>query len=272
MNATPPPPAEPPRATGTDALRFAFGTLTVLPVGTPRWDRNAARLGMLCAPVVGAALGLAAAALSWLLLELEVGWLLTAVLTVALGAVLTRGLHLDGLADTADALGSGRPAADALEIMRRSDIGPFGVATLVFALLAQIAALYEIFHHGTGHGVMAAWLACLAGRTALTWACREGVPAARPEGLGAAVAGSVPVRSALAVAGTACAAAFLLGAMTGEATRAVAALCALLLALSAAELLVHHCRRRFGGVTGDVLGAVSETATTVALVVLAVTA
>ncbi|MEO3752221.1 adenosylcobinamide-GDP ribazoletransferase [Streptomyces sp. B6B3] len=273
MNATPPPPpAEPPRATGTDALRFAFGTLTVLPVGTPRWDRNTARRGMLCAPVAGAALGLAAAALVWLLLELEVGWLLTAVVTVALGSVLSRALHLDGLADTADALGSGRPAADALAIMRRSDIGPFGVATLVFALLAQVAALYEILHHGTGHGVLAAFLTCLAGRTALTWACREGVPAARTEGLGATVAGSVPVRSALGVAGTACAVAFLLGAMTGEITRAVAALCAMLLALSAAELLLHHCRRRLGGVTGDVLGAVAETAGTAALLVLAVTA
>ncbi len=56
-------------------------------------------------------------------------------------ALLTRCLHLDGLADTADGLGSGAPAARALEIMRKSDIGPFGVVTLIFVLGADVAAL-----------------------------------------------------------------------------------------------------------------------------------
>jgi adenosylcobinamide-GDP ribazoletransferase len=122
--------------------------------------------------------------------------------------------------------------------------------------------------------VAAAVIACLTGRAALSWTCRRGVPAARNDGLGAAVAGCLPVGQALAVAGGACAVAVVLGALTGDpaGTGAVAAGSAVVLALAAGELLLGHCRRRLGGITGDVLGAVAETATAVALLVLAVTA
>ena len=61
-------------------------------------------------------------------------------LVVVALALLSRGLHLDGLADLADGLGSRRPAAGAHEVMARSDIGPFGVAAVVLALLLQVAA------------------------------------------------------------------------------------------------------------------------------------
>ncbi|NBM21228.1 adenosylcobinamide-GDP ribazoletransferase, partial [Streptomyces sp. GC420] len=126
-------------------VRFAFGTLTVIPVRVTRWDRDAARAGMLCAPLAGLLLGLLAGALGGLVLVCGGGAPLAAVATVAVPAVLTRGLHLDGLADTADGLGSGKPAEDALRIMKQSDIGPFGVITLVLVLLAQVAALAELY-------------------------------------------------------------------------------------------------------------------------------
>ncbi|MGP4113054.1 adenosylcobinamide-GDP ribazoletransferase [Streptomyces sp. 4N509B] len=275
----PPPPRQPPATSPgpgmVEGLRFAFGFLTVLPVGRVRWDRATARLGMLCAPLVGLVLGLTAAGLSWLLLELEAGWLLTAVVTVATWAALSRGLHLDGLADTADGLGSGRPAAEALAVMRRPDIGPFGVATLVLVLLTQVAAVYELHHHGQGPALAAVVIACLTGRTALSWACRDGMPPARTEGLGRTVARGLTVGQVLALAGGACLTAFVLGAISGSppvAGAAVAGACAVVLGLGAAEALLRHCRRRFGGITGDVLGAAAETATTVALLVLAVTA
>ncbi|GAA3105764.1 hypothetical protein GCM10020254_59560 [Streptomyces goshikiensis] len=66
-------------------------------------------------------------------------------MTVAVPAALTRGLHLDGLADTADGLGSAKPAEDALRIMKQSDIGPFGVVTLLLVLLIQAAALADVY-------------------------------------------------------------------------------------------------------------------------------
>ncbi|WP_129839429.1 adenosylcobinamide-GDP ribazoletransferase [Streptomyces sp. RFCAC02] len=279
MNATPPPPpAGPPPATGTDvrsALRLAFGTLTVLPVRVTRFDRPTARGGMLAAPLAGLVVGLACALLSWLLLELEAGRLLTAVLTVALHAALSRGLHLDGLADVADGLGSRRPAGEALRVMKRSDIGPFGVLVLVLTLLAQIAAVYELYGHGRARALTAVVCAVVVARAALTWACRtDAPPAARPDGLGAAVVRTVPTGAALAVG---CAVAFgaaVAGALAWDrpAVGALGGLLSTALGLAAAELLLRHCARRFGGLTGDVLGAAAETAATVALIVWTVSA
>ena len=258
---------EQPSSTSFDGLRFAFGTLTVLPVRVTRWDRDAARGGMLCAPVAGLVVGACAAGAGLLLLFLGAGALLAAVASAAVPAVLTRGLHLDGLADTADGLGSGKPAADALRVMKQSDIGPFGVLALLFVLLAQVAALAQTYGDSWARGALAALVSATAARLALTLAARTGVPAARPEGLGAAVAGSVPVGSALLVAALVAVAAAGLGALFGP-FDIVRTFFAVIGACAAAEHLLQRCTRRFGGVTGDVFGGVAETAATAALVVL----
>ncbi len=249
-------------------VRFAFGTLTVLPVRVTRWDRATARAGMLCAPLAGLVVGLLAGGVGALSLLAGSGPLLAAVASVAVPAALTRGLHLDGLADTADGLGSGKPAEDALRIMKQSDIGPFGVVTLLLVLLAQVAVLFELYGEGWAHGALGSAVAAVAARLALTLASRQGVPPARPEGLGATVAATVPARWALLAAGVAAALCAGAGAAFGPYGALHHAL-AVLGALAAAELLLRHCVRRFGGVTGDVFGGVEETAATATLVVLA---
>ncbi|MGW0667548.1 adenosylcobinamide-GDP ribazoletransferase [Streptomyces sp. NPDC002746] len=249
-------------------IRFAFGTLTVIPVRVTRWDRAAARAGMLCAPLAGLVVGVLAAVPGSLLLLSASGPLLAAVVSAAVPAALTRGLHLDGLADTADGLGSGKPAEDALRIMKQSDIGPFGVITLLFTLLAQVAVLQQLYAQSWTRGAAAAVVAGVVARLALTLASRDGVPAARPEGLGAAVAGAVPVRGAVAVALVAVAGCAGAGALLGGYGALRYGLAALA-ALAVAQLLLRHCVRRFGGVTGDVFGALAETAATVTLVGLA---
>ncbi|MEU5161466.1 adenosylcobinamide-GDP ribazoletransferase [Streptomyces sp. NPDC020875] len=264
------------RAGAVTGLRFAFGTLTVLPVRLTRWDRAAARAGMLCAPVAGLVVGLAAAGAGGALWAAGAGAGIAAVASVAVPAVLTRGLHLDGLADTADGLGSAKPPAEALRIMKRSDIGPFGVITLLFVLLAQIAAVARLYGHGWEYGAGGTVLAAVTARLALTAASRAGVPSARPEGLGAAVAGAVPGRlaaAAIVLALALCAAAGgAVGAGGAGPEDAVRYAVAALGGLAAAELLLRHCGRRFGGVTGDVFGALAETATTATLLLLALTA
>ncbi|MFG1806504.1 adenosylcobinamide-GDP ribazoletransferase [Streptomyces sp. NPDC049040] len=251
-----------------DALRFAFGTLTVLPARLTRWDRAAARGGMLAAPLVGVVVGLAAATCGGLLVALGAGPLLAAVGAVAVPAVFTRGLHLDGLADTADGLGSGKGAEDALRIMKQSDIGPFGVVVLVFVLLAQVASVAACYGHGWVYGGAAALLAAVTARTALVIACRRGVPAARPGGLGAAVAGAVPVWAAVG-ATVLCTALAAVGGLGFGGLTAVRCGAAVLFGVASGEALLRRCRGRLGGVTGDVFGAVNEVAGTAALLVLA---
>ena len=72
------------------------------------------------------------------------------MLALAALALLTRGLHLDGLADTADGLGPLRGRERALQVMHQSDVGPFGVATLVLTLLLQIACLAALLPQDGG--------------------------------------------------------------------------------------------------------------------------
>ncbi|MEV4555851.1 adenosylcobinamide-GDP ribazoletransferase [Kitasatospora sp. NPDC049285] len=242
-----------------DGLRFAFGTLTVFRVRVRRWDRRAGGVAMVVAPVVGLALGALAGAVgagvAW-----RGGALLGAVAVVGVLAAATRGLHLDGIADVADGLGSGKPAEDALRIMKQSDIGPFGVLTLVLVLLGQVAALAGQFAVSPLRGALAALVAAVAGRTALAWGCLRSVPAARPGGLGAMVAATVHPAVAVAVTLVLTAAA---GAVRWQYGLA------LLAGTAVAVALLRRCVRRFGGVTGDVLGALVETSATTALLVVA---
>jgi adenosylcobinamide-GDP ribazoletransferase len=186
------------------------------------------------------------------------GSLLAAALAVAAMALLTRGLHLDGLADLADGLGSRRPAAAALEIMKRSDIGPFGVVAVVLTLLVQVTALARA--EALGRGCLAVVVAAVTARLAMTAACRRGVPAARPGGLGALVAGSV---HPAVLAG-------LLGATVGGAAAfGMIFAVAVLVGIAAGVALTAAVTRRLGGITGDVLGAVAEVAAAACLLVTA---
>ena len=245
-------------------LRLAVTLLTVVPLETRRTDRDTARSAMLLAPATGLITGGAAAFVLVAGDLLGLDGLLPAALAVAATAAVTRALHLDGLADLADGLGSGRPAAEALDVMKRSDIGPFGVVTLLLTLLVQAAALAA-----APAPAVAALIAAVTGRLALPWACRNGVPSARPGGLGALVAGTVPGRAALTVTAAVLAVAAAAGTATGGLGGALHAMAAVIVGLGAALLLLRHAVRRLGGVTGDVLGALVEVAGTATLVTLA---
>jgi adenosylcobinamide-GDP ribazoletransferase len=228
----------PVRVAGADVARAAAGAL--------RW-----------APVVGALLGAVAGALLAGLAALGVP--AAGLLAVGFLALVTRGMHVDGLADTADGLGCYGPPERALRVMREGGVGAFAVVTLVVALGVQAAALTEL----TAHPAAVA-LAAATGRAGFAWCARRGVAAARPGGLGAAVAGSQPVWVAplwwvvLAAVGV-----VVVPGRVWQGPLAVAVAAALVVGLSA------HTRRRFGGVTGDVLGAANELAVTAALAVLA---
>jgi adenosylcobinamide-GDP ribazoletransferase len=253
-------------------LRLALTTLTIAPVRAPTVDRRTAGRAMLAAPLVGLGVGALAAAvilaLRWPLQDAIVG-LLPPVLAVATMVVATRALHLDGLADTIDALGAYSTREGALEVMKKGDVGPFGVVVIVLVLLAQVAAVQSALVRQ--HVSVALVVSAMAGRLAVTFACVADVPAARPSGLGATVAGTVRRPHALAVAGCAALFAATVGWIDENARwhGAGRALAALVAALLAAWLLRRHAVRRLGGITGDVLGALVETGTTTALLVFA---
>ena len=240
-------------------LALAVSWLTVLPVSTGPPTPAVAAAAIRWAPVVGALLGAVAGGLLLGLVVLGVPALVAGLLAVGLLALATRGMHLDGLADTVDGLGCYGPPERALAVMRDGGAGPFAVVTLVVVLGVQAAALAALAAGGP-LAVPAVALAAAAGRAGFGWVCRRGVPAARPGGLGAAVAGSQPWWvaplwwTALAAVGYAVAG--------PRGVLAVATAAALTVVLS------RHTTRRFGGMTGDVLGAASELAVTAALVVL----
>jgi len=249
-------------------LRLAITLLTAVPLpgGQHRHsdeiaapDRRAVAVAICLAPVVGLPLGGVAAAVLIGCRAGHTGPLLAAALAIGGLAVLTRALHLDGLADTADALGSRLPAAAALAVMKRPDIGPFGVVTLVLTLLVQVAALAQADR--IGRGPVGIVVAVVTARLAITLACRRGVRSARPSGLGALVAGTVPRLVAAVLTLAALGGAVALGAIYAAAVAA---------GLGCAVLLTALATRRLGGITGDVLGAAAELATAACLLVTAI--
>jgi adenosylcobinamide-GDP ribazoletransferase len=247
-------------------IRLALTTFTVAPVPRAPVSRAAARVAMGCAPLVGALLGFLVGAVALGLRALAAPALVTGAAVVALGALLTRGLHLDGLADTADGLGSYAGRERALEIMREPEVGPFGVVAIALAILLQAAAVAGLAARtGGGLALLAAVVTgTAAGRLGVAVACRRGVPAARPHGLGALVAGTVS--GPVLAAGTAGVGAVALAAVParmwqGPVAVGVALLCGL--------VLERHAVRRLGGITGDVLGAILELVVTVSYLGLA---
>lgn len=278
-----------------DSLRLALGTFTALPVPAPRRvDRAVARGAMLWAPLVGLVLALLVAgglgllrmwaggvepeapdlgeARAWILRSVGVD-LLGAALVVTALAVLTRAIHLDGLADTADgwaAKVSGAP--DRLAVMRRPDVGAFGVVAVALTLMLQVAALTMATL--TGYGTDALVAAVVAGRLAATWCAVRGVPAARADGLGAAIAGSVPRTAAVLATLAVLAVTVLAGLLDDDVTERLVLVLplAVLLGLGVCALVVRWAVRTLGGITGDVIGAAVELTTATVLVVVAVAA
>jgi adenosylcobinamide-GDP ribazoletransferase len=249
-----------------DAVRFGIGTYTRLPVPAPRVvDADTAGRGLALGPAVGAGIGL----LSGLPLLVTgpdlLTRLLSATLVVALAAWLSRGLHWDGLADLADGLGSAAGPDRALAVMRRSDIGPFGVLTLVLTLALQVLALALL---PAGAAALAGWVTAVSlGRLAVALASGPWTRPARRQGLGALVVGSV--RPGLLAAAALTAGAI---ALVPVAADLLAWQRSLVLAPAAAAgtaaIVTRIAARRLGGSTGDVLGATCELATAAALLAL----
>jgi adenosylcobinamide-GDP ribazoletransferase len=180
----------------------------------------------------------------------------TAAIVVALLAVATRALHLDGLADTLDGLGGGQTPEASLRIMKDHAVGAFGAVGIVLALLLKYTLILGLLEAG---GLRFLLIFPVISRGAMVLLAYLS-PYARPEGgLGEAMTTLTTGRT-LALA-------------AGSAVLIVASACQGrgLAALAVAALLTwglaHYFRQRLGGVTGDVFGAVNEGMEIVALIV-----
>jgi adenosylcobinamide-GDP ribazoletransferase len=244
-------------------IRLAAGFLTILPVlprVTVASETLARSFGWFSA--VGFALGAVLTGENLLLRPLSrdslAGDALAAVLLVLTLTVLTGAVHIDALADTADALGAGADRRRALEIMRDSRVGSFGAVAIFFFFALEIAALTAM---GATRRTAALWLAPGAARWAMV-AAGWRVDYLRAEGAGTTLLRSGGDRNlAIASAIAAVALAPVLSWRTFISYAVAAAV--------AAVLRVGY-RRWLGGVTGDLLGAAGELVEVAVLLVLAV--
>jgi adenosylcobinamide-GDP ribazoletransferase len=250
-----------------DGLKLAFGTLTAIPVPAPtRIDRRVAGRAMALAPLTQLPLVCVLFFWGWAVREAPVPALVAAAATLVALTLATRGMHLDGLADTADGLSASYDPATALDVMRRGNIGPSGVAAVALVLLVDAAALASLLT--TQRGVVLVCLSLVASRQLLALGCSVGVPSARQEGLGATVAGTVQ----RGVVGLGFVLLFGVSALASHWSGSTwwAGPIAAGSAIVGGVAVIRRATRRLGGITGDVLGAVIEVSFAAALTASAI--
>lgn len=229
------------------ALAVAFAFLTRVPIALGATDPRDLGRAVAWFPAVGAALG-AVLVSAHHILDGALATTVVALALVALHAVLSGGLHLDGVADVFDALGGGRGQRERmLQILRDPRIGAHGAVALVLLLVGKILAIAELLDRGVTWPLYAAPVAARWAVVPLVVA----FPSARSDGLGNAfhVSSGLPQ-----LVGATALAALAIGWLG---TPAIApALCSLLAALGLGLWLHRH----LGGLTGDGHGAAIELA------------
>lgn len=249
-----------------DAWRLAVGTLTAFPVRPPAVvDSQVAVRTVLLAPVAVAPLGLVGVLVAGLCILVGLPTLVAALLVVGAVAVGTRGLHLDGLSDTADGLAASFDRARSLDVMKTGTSGPAGVVATVVVIGLQAAALASLLTSLRG-AILAGVVICVS-RGALALCCLRGFPPARPHGLGRTFTQSTGPAAALAL--WVALAVLLVGACLVAALPWWRGVLAVTLGVACVLLLLRHVVRRLGGVTGDVFGAAIEVMFAALLVSLA---
>lgn len=233
-------------------MQVALMLLTRLPAGRINGDAPDLAEARWAFPLVGVVVGF----LTWVAhagaLALNAPPVLAALLALAGLALVTGALHFDGLADYADGIGGGRDTAHALEIMRDSRIGSYGVLVLIV-----VSGIWTVSVSTAAPGLLAFVGAAVLSRAGMT-ALQEALPPARRDGMARMAAGqSRGARGVLIVV-------ILLGLILWPVPLAICA--------AVVCVIGWQAQRKIGGQTGDVLGAaqlLSEAAIWTALACLA---
>lgn len=242
-------------------LRASFVFLTRVPVGGFPYRERDWAWAAAHAPFVGLAVGACLGGLDRLLLPL--GNLPAAVLVMGASLLITGAFHEDGLADTSDALGGGRDAAQVLTILKDSRVGAFGAAALVVSLAARSALLAELGRAGLWALPL---VGCLA-RVGPVWLMsqlRYVTSASSAKSSHLVGVGPPQVLCATAWFASAAVVVAALGYATPARLAAVSVAAAGVTAITG-----WRYARRIGGFTGDFLGATEQLAEIATLAVLA---
>src|SRR6266516_2893350 len=156
-------------------------------------------------------------------------------------------------------------AAD--HVLRLAPLLSAVLALAAFTLLVQVAALAQA--EVRGHGPIALVAAAVTGRLAIAWACRRGVAAARAQGMGALVAGTLPPVIAVAITAVVLGLAGVVAVVLPSPSGGWLLPVGIAAGLAASLAVARHAVARLGGITGDVLGALTEIGTAACLIVMA---
>lgn len=236
-----------------NSLLFALSFLTSIPIRTPAPQHGDLGRAGIWFPIVGLLLGALLAGAHYALNQIF-SPLLSAALSVALWALLTGGLHLDGLADCGDGLLAAVSPERRLEIMRDPRLGTFGGAALILQLLLKTFAIAAL----PVPSIVAFLLAPSIARWLILIVAAQ--PSARPGGMGDAfkhgLTRSVYLGAAIIP--------IVLIVLSGG-----RAIIAALLVHIVAWGIIRLTRSRLGGVTGDVFGLTVEVSELMVLLVFA---
>jgi adenosylcobinamide-GDP ribazoletransferase len=231
-----------------EAFKLAVSFLTIIPVrikGEP--DKAMFAKSVVFYPLVGLMIG-ALLSLCWQALKLaSAPKPVSAILVVIVSIMLTRMLHLDGLADTYDGLLGGRDANHSLEIMKDSRVGSFGVVVLICAIISKVVFIISI---PDGIVLKALVLFPVIGRFAASYSLTT-QPFARDNGLGALFNENENKNEYLMVSVIVTfAMAFAISGLTG--------LLVLGGSLLFSVVFLGWVKKIIGGITGDTIGALIE--------------
>lgn len=276
-----------------EGVTTALSWLTIVPVkGATVFDRTTGRRAIAALPVAGLVPGLAAAAIggawvTWRTLSdfpinssvvLGAQALVVAAVILVASEALTRAMHIDGLADIADALGSYRDVKGSQEVLRDPATGPMGVGAvglyfvvMVAGLTTAVLRLYDSITIPDAYylGSWGAWasglvlliLPFMVGRAAATTACHKRFPPMNETGFGALTAGTQSTTTVVTW--------WIVLIVVGFFASGLSGIIGCLAVIGFAAQMSRHCVRRLGGINGDVLGSIIQISTAICIVFFA---
>lgn len=245
-----------------EACKIAFSMYSVIPVPRTQWEPRAMKNALCYLPLVGMVVGMALALWVTACLKFSIGRSLFAAVAVALPVLLTGGIHMDGFADTWDAIGSHQPPQQRLDIMKDPHMGAFGGISLCLYLLLAFALWNEWQVSRANIGLM--WLAPIISR-AMAGLALAMIPCAKDTGLARTFQDSADREQVwMVMLGVLC--------FCGGGVLALGKLLGVVCAAGVAAVWFgfrHMALYRFGGITGDLLGFLIQMSELVILAIVA---